>query len=79
MTDEGAWRMRPQIRFEFPGVPDISDFPQWWVLDGEGTHEGLSLLLFASPGEPLIGYIVSSDLLPPAPEPTSPEELALPW
>jgi hypothetical protein len=67
-TDEGAWRSRPQIAFEFPGVPDISDFPRWWVLDGEGAHEGLSLLLFSAPNETLTGYIISTDLLPPAPE-----------
>ena len=67
-TDEGAWRSRPQITFDFPGVPDISDFPKWWVLDGEGAHEGLSLLLFSAPNETLSGYIVSTDLLPPAPE-----------
>ncbi|MGD8485986.1 MAG: hypothetical protein PVG27_12955 [Chloroflexota bacterium] len=70
-TDEGAWRSRPQIAFDFPGVPDISDFPRWWVLDGEGAHEGLSLLLFSAPNEILSGYIVSTDLLPPAPEVSS--------
>jgi hypothetical protein len=70
VTDEGAWRMRPDLRFEFPGTPDISDFPEWWVLDGEGAYAGLSLLLFTTPDEPLNGYIIASDLLPPPPERT---------
>jgi hypothetical protein len=38
-TDHGAWRMRPQIRFEFEGSPEVQEGPSWWVLDGDGTYE----------------------------------------
>jgi hypothetical protein len=67
VTDDGAWRMRPQFRFESPG---LENFSGTWVLDGEGAYEGLSVVL-AKEGDdsvPLTGYIISTDLVPPAPE-----------
>jgi hypothetical protein len=71
-TADGAWRMRPQLRFEFEGSPELEEGPRWWVLDGDGDYEGMSLLLIRDRreggDEPLRGFIVSTDLLPPAPE-----------
>jgi len=64
VTDDGAWRMRPQFRIESAGPENFSGT---WVLDGEGAYEGLSVVL-AKEGDDLAGFIVESDLLPPPPE-----------
>jgi hypothetical protein len=71
-TEDGVWRMRPQLRFEFEGSPEIQEGPWWWVLDGDGAYEGMSLLLIRDRrddgNEPLHGFVVPTDQLPPAPE-----------
>jgi hypothetical protein len=71
VTDEGAWRMRPQFRFDSSpsGGEQVSNFTGTWVLDGEGAYEGLSVVL-AKGGDsgPMEGFIVSTDMLLPAPE-----------
>jgi hypothetical protein len=64
VTDDGAWRMRPQFRIESPGLKNFSGA---WVLDGEGAYEGLSVVL-AKEGNDLEGFIIESDLVPPPPE-----------
>jgi hypothetical protein len=68
VTDEGAWRMRPFFTIN-AGSPDgeVGDSSSIWVLDGEDAYEGLSVVL-AKGEEGRSGFIVSSDLLPPAPE-----------
>jgi hypothetical protein len=71
-TEGGTWRMRPQLRVELPDWPD-PDGTWWWVLDGDGDHDGLIAILTKrrsnfSFGEELRGYIFSSDQVPPAPE-----------
>jgi hypothetical protein len=66
VTDDGAWRMRPQFRIESTDTP--GDFVGTWVLDGEGAYEGLSVVLDKEDPGDLHGYIVSSDLVPPPPE-----------
>ena len=68
VTDDGAWRMRPQFRID--SADGTLNFSGTWVLDGEGAYEGLSVVL-AKEGDdsvPLTGYIISTDLVPPAPE-----------
>ena len=67
VTDDGAWRMRPQFRIESSG---LKNFSGTWVLDGEGAYEGLSVVLAKDELDsvPLTGYIISTDLLPPPPE-----------
>jgi len=67
VTDDGAWRMRPHLRFDAPGYPDPDGNTEWWVLDGEGAYEGLVALLVKE-GEDLRGFVVPSDRLPPVPE-----------
>jgi hypothetical protein len=74
-TDEGAWRMRPQFRFESVGEDGPANYSGTWILDGEGAYEGLSAVLH-KPVEvtgPLRGFIVSTALLPPAPDAASTE------
>jgi hypothetical protein len=66
VTDDGAWRMRPQFSFESAGP---GDFSGTWVLDGEGAYEGLIAVL-AKDEDELHGYIISHEL-PPAPEDAS--------
>jgi hypothetical protein len=65
VTADGAWRMRPQFRFESPG---LENFSGTWVLDGEGAYEGLSAVLAMGEEGDLHGFIIESDLLPPPPE-----------
>lgn len=68
VTEDGAWRMRPQFRFySVDGGPE--NFSGTWVLDGEGAYEGLSAVLHktAEDAAPVRGFIVSTELLPPAP------------
>jgi hypothetical protein len=67
VTDDGAWRMRPQFRIDSADGPE--NFTGTWVLDGEGAYEGLIAVLAKSELDsvPLTGYIISGDL-PPAPE-----------
>jgi hypothetical protein len=83
VTDDGAWRMRPQMRMDAwdyagaEGWPDGDGSPWWGVLDGEGAYEDLSaVLIYPSlipspnfgPPQVINGFIVPSDMLPPAPE-----------
>lgn len=72
VTDEGAWRMRPQFRFESASELEdgVGDFSGTWVLDGEGAYEGLSVVL-AKGDDRLEGYIVPTSVVPPAPERSS--------
>ena len=68
VTDDGAWRMRPQFRIDSADGPE--NFSGTWVLDGEGAYEGLSVVLAKDElnSVPLIGYIIPTGLVPPAPE-----------
>lgn len=67
VTDDGAWRMRPQFSIDSPG---LDNFSGTWVLDGEGAYEGLSVVLAKDQLDsvPLTGYIISTALVPPPPE-----------
>jgi len=70
VTDDGAWRMRPQFRFESAGMDSPvgpGSFSGTWVLDGEGAYEGLIAVLAKDEDGGLSGFIISHDL-PPAPE-----------
>ena len=75
VTDDGAWRMRPHVRFHFPDMSNPgSSSPEWYVLDGEGEYEALSVVLVGNlDGTDLRGFIIESDLLPSAPAPASTE------
>ena len=68
VTDDGAWRMRPQFTFDSADGP--GNYSGTWVLDGEGAHEGFSVVLAKDElnSVPLIGYIISTDVVPSAPE-----------
>jgi hypothetical protein len=68
VTDTGAWRMRPHVRFHFPDMSEPPGSPEWYVLDGEGAYEGLSVVLVADGPVDLRGFIIESELLPPSPE-----------
>ena len=70
VTDVGAWRMRPQFRFaSSDGLVDgPGNFGGTWILDGEGAYEGLSAVLYKGDPNILEGFIVPTELLPPAPE-----------
>ena len=69
VTDHGAWRMRPHVRFHFGDWSSPGRSPEWYVLDVEGEHAGLSAVLVAeNSGTDLRGFIISTDLIPPAPE-----------
>jgi hypothetical protein len=75
-TEGGTWRMRPQLRVELPDWPDPDGTTWWWVLDGDGDHDGLVAVLTKrrsnfSFGEELHGYIFSSDQVPPPPQGSS--------
>ena len=73
VTDDGAWRMRPHFRFhsadDAAATPSsaMGAFSATWILDGEGAYEGLSAVL-GKDGSKIAGYIVSTEMLPPAPE-----------
>ena len=73
VNDDGAWRMRPQFRFEsFGQGPE--NFSGTWVLDGEGAYEGLIAVLAkgSDDSDPVRGFIIEGDL-PSAPEEGSTE------
>ena len=75
VTDHGAWRMRPQFRFESAGMDSPvgpGSFSGTWILDGEGAYEGLIAVLAKDEHGGLSGFIISHDL-PPAPEGASPK------
>ena len=69
VTGDGAWRMCPQFRIASDST-GLENFSGTWILDGEGAYEGLSVVLAKDElnSVPLIGYIMSTDLLPPPPE-----------
>lgn len=70
VTDVGAWRMRPLFRFDSADGLEgdgPGSFSGTWVLDGDGAYEGLSVVL-AKDDKNLSGFIVSTDMLPSAPE-----------
>jgi hypothetical protein len=42
-NDGGTWRQRPVVAFDFPGAASAN--VEYFVLDGDGDHEGLIALL----------------------------------